>query len=78
MFGQVWSPRHVVSELPQNADDAGAGRVRVPAANNQFVFEHDGEDFDEAQLVSLCRFRFFNKRELHTSKGFARSMPTNP
>ncbi|WP_428940954.1 sacsin N-terminal ATP-binding-like domain-containing protein [Fontivita pretiosa] len=66
LFGQVQSPRHVVSELLQNADDAGAKRVRVSMTNGQFVFEHDGEDFDEEQFASLCRFGFSNKRKLHT------------
>jgi hypothetical protein len=56
----------VVSELLQNADDAGARRVRVSITNRLFLFEHDGKDFDEEEFASLCRFGFSNKRRLHT------------
>ena len=66
LFGQVQSPRHVLSELLQNADDAGARRVRVSIIEGCFVFEHDGRDFDEEEFASLCRFGFSNKRKLHT------------
>jgi len=66
LFGQVQSPRHVVSELLQNADDAGARRVRVSTSDGQFLFEHDGKDFDAEEFTSLCRFGFSNKRKLHT------------
>lgn len=66
LFGQVQSPRHVVSELLQNADDAGAKRVRVSMNGGRFLFEHDGKDFDEEEFKSLCRFGFSNKRTLHT------------
>lgn len=66
LFDQVQSPRHVLSELLQNADDAGARRVWVSISDNRFVFEHDGKDFDEEDFVSLCRFGFSNKRKLHT------------
>lgn len=66
LFRQVQSPRHVVSELLQNADDAGATYASVRIDGGTFVFEHDGADFDEAQLASLCRFGYSNKRTLHT------------
>ncbi|MEI6782684.1 MAG: ATP-binding protein [Verrucomicrobiota bacterium] len=66
LFAQVQSPRHVLSELLQNADDAGAKSASVRVVNNEFVFEHDGEDFTEAQFQSLSRFGFSNKRNLHT------------
>jgi hypothetical protein len=66
LFAQVQSPRHVLSELLQNADDAGAKSASVRVVNNEFVFEHDGEDFSEEQFQSLCRFGFSNKRNLHT------------
>ena len=64
LFRQVQSPRHVVSELLQNADDAGAKSASVRVEDNVFIFEHDGGDFDEEQLTSLCRFGFSNKRQL--------------
>jgi hypothetical protein len=66
LFAQVQSPRHVLSELLQNADDAGAKSASVRVLNNEFIFEHDGEDFIEEQFKSLCRFGYSNKRNLHT------------
>ena len=66
LFRQVQSPRHVISELLQNADDAGATWARVRLGDDDFLFEHDGRDFDEPSFRSLCRFGFSNKRHLHT------------
>jgi hypothetical protein len=66
LFKQVQSPRHVLSELLQNADDAGATKTSVRLDSGQFVFSHDGEDFAEEHLASLCRFGYSNKRALHT------------
>lgn len=66
LFKQVQNPRHVLSELLQNADDAGASEASVRIEDGVFLFEHDGEDFNEEQFRSLCRFGFSNKRNLHT------------
>ncbi len=66
LFRQVQSPRHVLSELLQNADDAGATKAHVKIADDVFEFTHNGTDFDEDSLSSLCRFGFSNKRNLHT------------
>jgi hypothetical protein len=66
LFKQVQSPRHILSELLQNADDAGASEARVLIENDRFVFEHNGEDFIEAHFASICRFGYSNKRALHT------------
>lgn len=66
LFNQVQSPRHVLSELLQNADDAGAQEVAVRIESGVFIFEHDGEDFTEEHFASLCRFGYSNKRHLHT------------
>ena len=60
------SPRHVLSELLQNADDAGAHSAEVRIEDGVFIFEHDGEDFTDEQFASLCQFGFSNKRNLHT------------
>jgi hypothetical protein len=67
LFRQVQSPRHVVSELLQNADDAKASEawIRVDETGT-FVFEHNGTDFNEEQFRSLCRFGYSNKRSLFT------------
>ena len=66
LFKQVQSPRHILSELLQNADDAGASEARVSVEDDRFVFEHNGEDFIEAHFASICRFGYSNKRALHT------------
>ena len=66
LFKQVQSPRHVLSELLQNADDAGATRAAVRIEDDAFIFEHNGEDFCEEHFRSLCRFGYSNKRALHT------------
>ncbi|KUR70010.1 ATPase [Novosphingobium fuchskuhlense] len=66
LFKQVQSPRHILSELLQNADDAGATEARVWIESDRFVFQHNGEDFVEAHFASICRFGYSNKRALHT------------
>lgn len=66
LFKQVQSPRHVLSELLQNADDAGATQALVRIEDGALVFEHNGQDFTEEQFESLCRFGYSNKRHLHT------------
>lgn len=66
LFNQVQSPKHVVSELLQNADDAGATEASISIQNGEFIFEHNGEDFTEEHFNSLCNFGFSNKRSLHT------------
>lgn len=66
LFKQVQQPRHVLSELLQNADDARATEASVKVEDQVFHFEHNGEDFVEPHFESLCRFGYSNKRELHT------------
>jgi hypothetical protein len=66
LFKQVQSPRHILSELLQNADDAGATEASVRIENQVFIFEHNGEDFIDDHFASLCRFGYSNKRALHT------------
>ena len=66
LFKQVQSPRHVLSELLQNADDAGATSASARIEGNEFVFEHNGIDFEELHFASLCKFGYSNKRNLHT------------
>lgn len=66
LFKQVQSPRHVLSELLQNADDAGATEALVRIEDEIFTFEHNGEDFTKEHFASLCRFGYSNKRVLHT------------
>jgi hypothetical protein len=66
LFKQVQSPRHILSELLQNADDAGATEASVRIESGAFIFKHNGEDFTEEHFASLCRFGYSNKRALHT------------
>jgi hypothetical protein len=66
LFKQVQSPRHVLSELLQNADDAGATEALVRTEGQEFIFEHNGEDFASEHFASLCGFGYSNKRALHT------------
>src|ERR1700692_1853552 len=66
LFKQVQSPRHVLSELLQNADDARATTAFVDIKDDEFVFAHNGEDFTKEHFTSLCRFGYSNKRALHT------------
>lgn len=66
LFKQVQSPRHVLSELLQNADDAGATEASVRIDEHCFVFSHNGQDFTAENFQSLCRFGYSNKRALHT------------
>lgn len=66
LFKQVQSPRHVLSELLQNADDVKAKNAWAKIENNEFIFEHDGIDFNDVDLASLCKFGFSNKRNLTT------------
>ena len=61
LFKQVQSPRHVVSELLQNADDAGATEAFVDLRNGEFLFEHNGEDFVEDHFASLLQVRLFQQ-----------------
>lgn len=66
LFKQVCQPRHVLSELLQNADDAGATTASASVADGAFLFEHNGADFRAGDFASLCMFCHSNKRALHT------------
>ena len=61
LFKQVQSPRHVLSELLQNADDAGATEASARVDNGVFQFTHNGEDFQPDHFASLFRFAYSNK-----------------
>lgn len=66
LFEQIQSPQHVLSELLQNADDACATEARVDIKGNQFIFSHNGVDFTESSLESICKFGCSNKKTLRT------------
>jgi hypothetical protein len=65
LFKQVQNPRYVLSELLQNADDAGATEASVCIEEGSFVFTHNGDDFIDEHFESLCNFGLSNKRHLH-------------
>lgn len=62
LFEQVQNPHHVVSELIQNADDAGATWVSARIEDGAFVFRHNGRDFTENDFAAISRFAYSNKR----------------
>lgn len=66
LFSQVQSPQHVISELLQNADDAGATWARIRCHQGHFIFEHNGDDFTAEQFKSLCSFGVSAKSRLLT------------
>lgn len=66
LFEQVRRPQHVLSELLQNADDAGATEAVIDIKGDVFTFEHNGKDFTAEDFESLCGFGYSNKRMLHT------------
>lgn len=66
LFNQIQSPRHVISELLQNADDVKATQALIYIKDDYFIFQHNGEDFQKEDFESLCRFGYSNKRKLHT------------
>jgi len=66
LFRQIQSPRHVLSELLQNADDVNASEAYVRIEEDKFIFEHNGNDFTENNFNSLCNFAYSDKRSMHT------------
>ncbi len=43
LFKQIQRPRHILSELLQNADDAGATEASVRIEEGAFIFKHNGK-----------------------------------
>lgn len=66
LLEQVESPPHVLSELLQNADDAGASSATAAIDDGKFIFCHNGNDFTQADFSSLCSFAHSNKRTMNT------------
>ena len=64
LFQEVQSTQHVISELLQNADDAGATHVRIRVEGDRFIFDHDGVDFTADQFQALCRFGVSSKAKI--------------
>ena len=49
-------------ELIQNADDANSSRVSVDYVNNVLIVANDGRNFDENDIMSICRSGASNKQ----------------
>ncbi len=49
-------------ELIQNADDAGSGRIRVECAGDTLIVANDGRNFDENDIMAICRSGSSNKQ----------------
>lgn len=66
LFRQIQSTRFVISELLQNADDAGASAVNINLVENRFSFAHNGRDFTAREFESICHFANSSKKTLQT------------
>lgn len=66
LFEQVKDPGHLLSELFQNADDAGASWVDVELDDERVRISHNGRDFSPDDFQTLCQFANSNKRSLAT------------
>lgn len=74
-----WAPRfldklysdetHFVYELLQNAEDAGASRVKFTLYSDCLEFEHDGRDFTERDVQAICGLADTEKYEDITQIG---------
>ena len=51
---ESFAPEHIITELLQNADDAGATFAEIELTNKGVFFIHNGEDFNEKHLRALC------------------------
>ncbi|MGN0319099.1 MAG: DUF3883 domain-containing protein [Lachnospira sp.] len=49
-------------ELIQNADDANSNRIKVDYAGETLIVANDGREFDENDIVAICRSGASNKQ----------------
>lgn len=52
---------HLIFELLQNAEDAGASRTRFLLSENSLCFEHDGQPFSEDDVDAITSFGISKK-----------------
>lgn len=60
------SPFHVISELLQNADDAGATTAQIDITDESLRFSHNGRDFTAADFESICQLGVSSKPVMST------------
>lgn len=51
---QLSDPAHLIPELLQNAEDAGASHVRIQLDENRLLFQHDGDKFEDEHVTAIC------------------------
>src|SRR3990172_6857013 len=51
---QLSDPAHLVPELLQNAEDAGAAHVKIQLDENRLFFQHDGARFETEHVDAIC------------------------
>lgn len=54
LTNQLSDPAHLIPELLQNAEDAGAAHVRIQLDENRMLFQHDGARFEEEHVEAIC------------------------
>ena len=54
LTNQLSDPAHLVLELLQNAEDAGACNVRIQLDENRMLFQHDGIRFEKEHVTAIC------------------------
>ena len=60
---------HFVYELLQNAEDAGATRVKFTLNSDCLEFEHDGREFNERDVRAICGLADTDKYDDYTQIG---------
>lgn len=69
-ISESYSGRSLI-ELLQNADDAGASKFYVEAtSNNEIIIANNGHEFNERDLLSLCRSGSSTKKRNGQTIGF--------
>ncbi len=60
---------HFIFELLQNAEDAGATKVKLILEHDKLIIEHDGHPFTKKDVVSITRIADSSKNKAETSIG---------
>lgn len=57
-------PAHLIPEMLQNAEDAGATILRFDLARDRIIIQNNGEKFNEDQVDKLCTIGLSTKKSL--------------